>query len=499
MPITRRRAESSTGLEPRRIFGRALWFAASLLAFPSLGCAGHSAHTLEARAALDRGDPKLALELYNKELDVKSGKELPPVLKGDKVLFVLDRSLIQQALSEYKWSSRDLEVADKKLEMLDFSKSAIEDVGKYLFSDDTGEYRAPPYEKLLVNTMNMVNYLSVHDLSGAKVEARRLAVMQEYFRNQRNDAAAMLAPGSYLAGFAFEKSGRGDIAIRYYDEALQFGALPSLVEPVRRLVGETGYSGKYTGRFLQMADANGGGLGQKVAMEAPAQGELAPGVQPDELKPEAAIDAPTSPEVADGELLVIVNYGRVPAKVAKRIPIGLALTYASLWLSAAQVTQANQLAAKGLVMWVNYPELEPTRGEPRAPSVKIDGKFFPVEEALDVEGETRKAYEQEKGRIMASAITRLIARALAGEAVQAASNDDGVGLLLNLGTQIALTSMDTPDTRSWSTLPARIGLVRAKLPPGPHQVEIQANGARRVQTIQLVSGRWEAISLTALR
>jgi uncharacterized protein len=348
--------------------------------------------------------------------------------------------------------------------------------------------------------MNMVNYLARHDLSGAKVEARRLAVMQQYFRNSKKpEAVVALAPGSYFAGFSFEKSGRGDIAIRYYDEALQTAALPSLVEPVRRLISETGFKGANTSRFLEMADAAGGSLAAKVALTPTETQEIAPGVDPDQLGAPPVETPQTAAPVENGELLTIVSYGRAPAKIAKRIPIGLALTYGSLFLTAGQVNQANQLAAKGLVMWVNYPELEPATRPLGTPSVLIDGKAYPVEETLNVEAEARKAYDRDKGRIIASAITRLITRAIAGEVAQKASNDGAVGLLLNLGTQITLTSLDTPDTRSWSTLPARIGIVRASLPPGKHRVEVQAQGAKKVQEVNLAAGRWEAVSLTALR
>jgi len=38
--------------------------------------------------------------------------------------------------------------------------------------------------------------------------------------------------------------------------------------------------------------------------------------------------------------------------LAKRIPIGLALTYASAFMSPANASQANHLAAQGLVTWV---------------------------------------------------------------------------------------------------------------------------------------------------
>mgnify|MGYP003347477507 CR=1 FL=1 len=61
----------------------------------------------------------------------------------------------------------------------------------------------------------------------------------------------MLAPGSYIAGFVFEQSGRPDIAIRYYDEALGQQLFHSLEEPVARLVAATGYKGEFTAKLLK--------------------------------------------------------------------------------------------------------------------------------------------------------------------------------------------------------------------------------------------------------
>ena len=144
------------------------WLVVTALALLA-GCAGHAEHTLEARQALDRHDPEEALELINDELDVSSGGELPTDDDGDTALFLLDRSMISQQLGAYKNSSKDLETADKQVEMLDFSRSTADEIGRYLFSDDVGEYKARPFEKLLINTMNMVNYLVRGDLNGARV------------------------------------------------------------------------------------------------------------------------------------------------------------------------------------------------------------------------------------------------------------------------------------------------------------------------------------------
>lgn len=505
------------GQRTARFFGLFLFLSCST------GCAGHAARTLEARHALDAGRPTEALALYNEELDVESSKDLPEDTSGDNALLILDRSIILQQLADFKNSSRDLEVSDKQIEMLDFQRGTLDDIGQYIFSDDTGPYRAPPYEKLLINTMNMVNYLARHDLNGARVEARRLAIMQKYVRDSESPASAMIAPGSYLAGFAFERSGEADQALRYYDEALQYGEFPSLVEPIRRLREKSSFESERIRRLLAGQPTTGAadtpsattgvtapatgvtapttGVPAGSSAAAPAGGAAVAGTKGASAPSTAANGAANRAE--DGDLLVIVQYGRVPAKEAKRVPIGLALTFGALYLSDGTSAQANSLAAQGLVTWVNYPELEENRRSVGTPSVKLNGRYLVLESALNVEQETREAYEAAKGRIIAAAITRTVTRVVAGTAAgagaKAASNDGVVGLLVSLGTQAALTATDTPDTRSWATLPARITVSRARVPAGRHTVELQAQGASNRVTVDMKPGGWQVVTLTVLR
>jgi uncharacterized protein len=440
-----------------------------LALYALFGCASHSDKTKEIRSALDAGNPRHALELLNDQLDTDSEKELPEKTDGENALFLLDRAMVLQQLQIYKWSRRDLEVSDKQIELLDFSRNAVDDIGKYIFSDDTGPYKAPAYEKLMINTMNMVNYLAEGDLQGARVEARRLTVMQKYFKDH-DPENALSAPGSYLAGFTFEKSGQYDEALRYYDEALQYGDYRSLSAPIRRLLGRSGYASPRLRKAAGLAD-----------------GEQAP----------RSTDAA---EAEQGELLVIVSYGRVPAKVARRLPIGLALTWASGSLEPGASAQAQELGAQGLVTWVNYPELGRAHGEYDVPWFQLDGRQQPLEGIVAIDKEARRAWDDVKGTVIASAITRTIARVIAGKGVQAAAGDDHpiAGLLLGLATQATLTATDTPDTRSWATLPARMAFGRVMLPAGTRSVRLHARGADTVKKVTIKPGGFAVVNLTVL-
>lgn len=425
------------------------------------GCTSYSGRTRDARAALDAGNPREAVNIFNKRMDVESEKELPSKLQGENVLFVLERSVALQSLGDYDDSSRDLEAADKSVEVLDFTHSTMDDISKFMFSDDSGPYQAPAYEKLLINTLNMVNYLVRGDLSGARVEARRFSVMQQYVNTNNPKLAVVGAPGAYLAGFTFEKSKEPGEALHYYDEALLHSEFRNLIGPVTRLSKLDGYR---TERIKQV-------LAEKA--------------------PEEAEDS--------AEILVVMSYGRVPAKIALRIPIGLALTLASDDLSPASRAQANTLAAQGLVTWINFPSLPKPQPVPWVPTFNVDQRPVALEGVLAVDEEAVKAWNSTKGKMIASAITRLVTRVVAGEVTRRATGGGTLGFLASLGAQATLTAFDTPDTRSWSTLPARIAIGRIRVPAGQHTVDMAVGTERRQKVLNLQPGGWAVLNLTMLR
>jgi hypothetical protein len=274
-----------------------------------------------------------------------------------------------------------------------------------------------------------------------------------------------------LAGFTYEKSGEIDEALRYYDESLAFTGFGTLGESVRRIAPQGNYRSPRIKALL--------GAGEKDGKAAPG-GQLA--------------DDDT------GEVLFVVGYGRVAHKVANRIPIGLALTYFAGSIQPHDVAAANKLAAQGLVTWINFPSLAPGRGKYDVPSCKLDGQYVQLEEAVDVDGEVRAEWKKIEGKIIVSAITRLIARAALGQGIQtAAGRDNVIGILASLGAQATLTALDTPDTRSWETLPARIAVARMRLPPGRHKIVIDARGWSRTQDVVVEKNGWQVVSLMALR
>jgi hypothetical protein len=128
----------------------------------------------------------------------------------------------------------------------------------------------------------------------------------------------------------------------------------------------------------------------------------------------------------------------------------------------------------------------------------VDQQWQLLEGILAVDRETKRAWDESKGAVVASAITRMISRVVAGESARKASGGGVTGLLVSLGTQATLTATDTPDTRSWATLPARMAFGRVRLPPGKHSVLLGARGVRKRLRVRLPPGGWAVANLTAL-
>jgi hypothetical protein len=408
------------------------------------------------------GDYESAVASIDSALDVPSPDALPTDWTGDSALAVLERSIFLQAHEAFAESSRGLSAAEHELELLDLKSDPIGEIGSYVYSDSARTYKTPPSERLAVNAINLLNYLARDDLDGAAVEARRFQVMREYLASLEIKADGPATIGTYLAGFVFEKRGEGDRALRYYDEALGAGALESLRSPVHRLARTNEYRGRNLDAFL-------------------------------------ATPAPDGPLDADGEILVVVNAGRVPHKIPERIPVG-----AAIGIAGSVLTGDIDPLRYGVGKVVVYPAMISTPSSLGSASVAIDGSPVALERLVDLGAAIEHEYEEAKPRIVASALTRMAVRAAASEGVRQAGKQESnvLGDVLSIAAEAVLVALDRPDTRSWMTLPEQVLVARVPVPAGEYEVEVGFSGdpsALRRFRVQVSAGGYAAVVVTEPR
>jgi hypothetical protein len=441
---------------------------AALILCAGLGCATTYSEQIDpARQAVQLGDYQTGIEAMGRVLGVKSQDELPSRWGSDAALGALERASLLQAVGDYEGSARDLMAAETELELLDFSRDTAGSIGKYIYSDSAAVYKALPVERLALNGVNMLNYLTLGDLQGARVEARRFTVIRDYLLEvDPEEAQGPFA--SYLAGFVFEQLGEAGEAARYYDEALQGHRFESLRAPVERLAVRTTYRGKALETFLS-----------KTPRRAP----------------------PTS-AAEQGDLLIVIALGRVPYKVPKRVPVGAAVGLAGTFISGNP-----EVLAYSAFKVVTYPELVPSGTGFRTASASIDGKSVPVELAGDLGSVMRHQFGRLQPQIIGAALTRMITRAAAAEGARAAgrqagSGGDIVGLIAALLMEGTLVALDKPDTRSWSFLPDTFHVGRRRVAAGQHHVVIEIGGdanAHRELDVDVPAGGFRLILVSELR
>ena len=304
------------------------------------GCATYSDHTEAARQFAQRGDYDSAVAELDKLLGVEDHHAHPDRFRDDTGLVLLERGMLHQARGDHDGSRKDLQVADKELELLDLSNSVVSDVARYFYSDSAGPYKISPVERLSLNAMNILNHLALGDLRGARVEAKRFTVMRSFLKDMDPDHAHG-AIGSYLAGFVYEQLGEDASAMHHYDDAIEEARFVSLVEPVSLLAERVSYRGSNIRALLEQGStpsARGG-----------------------------------------GEILVVAGVGRVPFKTPKRMPIG-----AAVGIVAADITGDLEVLERSAFKVLIFPELVPALGTHHSVQTRIDGDPVPMDQVTNL-------------------------------------------------------------------------------------------------------------------
>lgn len=120
--------------------------------------------------------------------------------KRDRVLFLMERGTIRQAMGDYEGSSKDfIEAYDLLVELETYSVSR--GAGSLVINDNIRDFVGAPFERTLLHALTAQNHLSQGDWDNAAVEARRIiqSLDEDHRKNYPDEPYSR-----YIAGLALE-------------------------------------------------------------------------------------------------------------------------------------------------------------------------------------------------------------------------------------------------------------------------------------------------------
>ena len=97
--------------------------------------------------------------------------------EADADLLRLERASALAAAGRHAEAARAMADVDSRLEVLDYTDTPVTALSDLIFSTTLEPYRATRPEKVLINTLNMLNFVAAGDVESAAVEARRARVL----------------------------------------------------------------------------------------------------------------------------------------------------------------------------------------------------------------------------------------------------------------------------------------------------------------------------------
>ena len=367
------------------------------------GCATSSS-LYDARNQFFSGQPQAALTTL--ETESVSGR--------DRLLAHLDRGLIAHTAGEYEQSILAFRAASDMLARLDFI-SIREQSASLVSNDWVSTYKGEYSERLWIHTFQMMNFLLLDRPDSAAVEARQaLKVLDRYGDHLNADVYTRA-----LIAMSFEAAGKPDSAHIEYQK---------LFKDARLDAGIAARAWQNAKRLGRQDDAN--------AFKNLVTGKASVGK-------------------GDGELIVFLQTGSIPRKIAGEIYVNPS-TYASFPI---------------------YPVI------PR-PDVKISASTNRADQhanvvTLQTVNVSRAALAARGKRIAAKQVLRVAAKKGLAHAI--AREDELLGALFS----VAFLASEIADTRSWATLPAHITLVQIPLNEGVHNVELSVQDGSNFYRIQI--------------
>lgn len=406
------------------------------------GCATYSSSFAVIESQLEAQQYAAALKTLEKQ----------DYAQRDEVLYLLNMGMVQRMNGAYRDSNLSLEAAKGRMEAL-AATSVSETTLTFIINDATQSYIGEEHEQVLVHLYKALNYLELHQLNDARVEALQVDLRLREISGRfsaaqyKDDAFAR-----YLTAMIYEELQEWSDALIAYRKAY---------EAYRQTAGIMAVQVPRALQYDLLRLTQHQGLTDELEKYKKEFGITQwPGVE--ELREQ-------------GEVVFILHNGLAPIKRESSVTVPDPVNNHFIRVSLPYY-ESRTVAASGARISAQ-PQLPATKTADRPAASAATSELM---ENIDVIA--RANLTAKMPGITARAVARIATkRAISRAAQQTArsgnnSNDALAALILGFGVEATALLTERADTRSWLTLPHDIQLARLPLPPGSYLVRVEFIG-----------------------
>ena len=407
------------------------------------GCSTYSEQSPLIRQAMEAQDYEKAIKLADKISQSNS-----------ELLRCYELGTIQHEKGDYAQSNVTFQRAEQVVDEL-YTKSVSREVGAALVNENIKQYRGDPFEAVLVNYYQILNYLFLNQTADALVECRKLNQKLQLIHDAGETYFVDDPFLQYLTALVYERGGETETAEVSYRRACALYDSDSTVVCPPSLRCD--------------AAANALRVGDKaLAAEYGSHAQCPP------------------PLPGSGRVLVLVEDGAVARKVefAFTLPIFNNDRFSNQEAYARQLATryGQQYDPRIVKYWLRIAlprlQVDPPRDTRAIVRASLSGAApdapllneHPMEATSvgveNLDAQAARAYQEKQGTVIMRAIMRALAKYLASDA--ASQQNTTLGTLVNL----IGAATESADTRSWTTLPRAIEMARLDLAPGTYKIDV---------------------------
>ena len=380
-----------------------------LLFFLITSCATYTSESKEVRDQMVKGQFKEAITTLDKSPIATRNRDFVLYKMEKGMLLFLDRS--------YDLASDNWGIATDRIDEL-YTTSISKTAASFVYNDSVTDYEGEAHEKLLLPIFSAVSYLANNEPNKSMIEVRKSYEVLNYLESENNGKNNFKSDAfiHYFSGFVYEMQGNWDGAIVEYRNAIEnFSRMKQNEQDkvnINLFLSPLGRLAEYRHRDDMISLVN---QFKKKDTSWESQDEL----------------------LKNGEVFILYEVGQSPIKVPIDIPLPI----------MDQIVRISFPAYQDISYFSHYAQ------------VFVDNKYVGQTQTVeDIGFIAKQALEDRRLRDIVKMTARLVLKYQINRKLDEVH--PGLGLLGNAFNVIT----ETADTRSWTSLPDKLQVLRVKIP-----------------------------------